>query len=158
MKIRRLAAVTLLAAAVTVAAVPAASASPSHQARPAGVWTGKRCSGSTALPVHWRICLTISGSGNLLKTARIDSNFRAPRNFFGFWNATVVAAVFESPLKYSFKPIVGPTVSRSGWSLATGNYTWVTHPYKRLRSGLQVCATIYQVLKGRGQARRTVCM
>lgn len=134
---------------------PAVSASAAPH-KPAATWTGTRCNGHPNLS-YWRVCLTITGSGSTIKTAHIAAGYRPTAGFFG-WTFTGFAAVYLNPLS-QFRPHVGPVVYQSGLGLIdTGHYNWTTTLNRKVKAGVKICATLYQVIGKKAYARQTVCI
>lgn len=132
-----------------------ATASPISPAQPP-TWTGTACNGHPNIS-YWRVCLTITGSGSTLRTARIQAGFRPTVGFFG-WTFKGFGAVYANPLK-AFKSHIGPTISISGRGIiSTGHYNYTTSYNIKLKAGVKVCATLYQITGNAAHPRQTVCI
>lgn len=149
---------TMAAAGFVVAAAALTASAPAMAApqQPAATWAGTKCNGHPNVS-YWRVCLTITGHGNVVSTAHIAAGYRPTVGFFG-WTFTGFGAVYANPLN-QFKPHVGPTVHQSGLGLVgTGHYNWTTTLNRKVKAGVKICATLYQVIGKTAYPRQTVCM
>jgi hypothetical protein len=152
--LRRLIAIAVVTGFLALPVI-SANAAPISPAQPAATWTGTKCNGHPNIS-YWRVCLTITGSGQVLQTAHIAAGYRPTSGFFG-WNFTGFGAVYANPLN-SFKPAIGPTVHQTGHGItSTGHYNWTARLNKRLKAGERICATLYQIIGSKAYPRQTVC-